>query len=104
MLTECMQWAAAGLQSCMRERRRYVQGSQPALADHQHARLVKYYSYFGFQTVKVVGENGLRDVPDQVVWGGVGTRMDADLPQMLRKWSPALRKRWECLRAGPPHD
>jgi hypothetical protein len=62
-------------------------------ADHQHARLVKYYTYFGFTFVKSVGDNGLADLPDQVVWGGVGTRMDADPERMLTKWSPALQRR-----------
>ena len=60
-------------------------------ADHQHWRLVRYYTYFGFKTVKVVGENGLADLPDQVAWGGVGTRMDADLQDMLARWSPAVQ-------------
>lgn len=74
------------------------------LADHQHARLVKYYTYFGFEKVKVVGENGLQDLPDQVVWGGVGTRMDAVLPTMLQKWSPALLQRWQHLQSEAPAD
>jgi hypothetical protein len=60
------------------------------LADHQHARLVAYYTFFGFKKVKVVGENGLMDLPDQVAWGGVGTRMDADIDALLAKWSPRI--------------
>jgi hypothetical protein len=36
---------------------------------------VKYYSYFGFQRVRAVGDNGLRDLPDLLVWGGAGMRM-----------------------------
>jgi hypothetical protein len=27
---------------------------------------------WGFETVRVVGDNGLRDLPDLLVWGGVG--------------------------------
>ena len=44
-------------------------------ADAWHKRLVQYYSYFGFRRVRAVGDNGLRDLPDRLVWGGVGMRM-----------------------------
>ena len=50
------------------------------------AKLVSYYSRLGFETVRVVGGNGLRDVPDLLVWGGVGTRMNGDLRRLLGKW------------------
>ncbi len=59
--------------------------------DAWHERLVRYYSYFGFRTVCRVGGNGLADVPHLLVWGGEGTRMDADMGAMLRKWTPAFR-------------
>lgn len=59
--------------------------------DYQHKRLVRYYRYFGFVPVKEVGLRGLADLVDQVVWGGVGTRMDANVESMLAKWTPALR-------------
>lgn len=39
-----------------------------------------------------VGGNGLSDVPHMLVWGGEGTRMDADIQAMLRKWTPSLRR------------
>jgi hypothetical protein len=40
-----------------------------------------------------VGGNGFFvDVPHLLVWGGEGTRMDADICTMLAKWTPALRK------------
>jgi hypothetical protein len=57
-----------------------------------HARLVRYYSYFGFQPVAVVEGGRLQDLPHMLVWGGVGTRMDADVGEMLAKWTPALRR------------
>ncbi|KAF5828350.1 hypothetical protein DUNSADRAFT_17749 [Dunaliella salina] len=69
--------------------------------DAWHARLVKYYSYFGFKPVAVVGGNSpLSDIPHMLVWGGVGTRMDADIPGMLAKWTPAFRSKRERLREG----
>uniref|UniRef100_A0A061RJP7 Uncharacterized protein n=1 Tax=Tetraselmis sp. GSL018 TaxID=582737 RepID=A0A061RJP7_9CHLO len=54
-------------------------------------RLVRYYRYFGFQERYTVGGRGLADLPDLLVWGGVGTRMDADIEAMLRRWTPAIR-------------
>ncbi len=42
------------------------------MADAWHKRLVRYYSYFGFERVRAVGDSGLRDLPDLLVWGGVG--------------------------------
>ncbi|EFJ41884.1 hypothetical protein VOLCADRAFT_98120 [Volvox carteri f. nagariensis] len=62
--------------------------------DDWHERLVKYYSYFGFRPVCRVGGNGLADVPHMLVWGGEGTRMDADIGAMLRSTlSQAKQKR-----------
>lgn len=59
-------------------------------ADEQHAKLLRYYKFFGFKVVKTVGDGGLADLMDQVVWGGVGTRMDADPEEMVRRWSAVV--------------
>jgi len=58
---------------------------------------VRYYSFFGFEPVCSVGGNGLSDMPHMLVWGGAGTRMDADVAAMLRKWGPSIRR---SARAG----
>jgi hypothetical protein len=55
-------------------------------------RLVKYYARLGFAPVRAVGGNGLRDLPDLLVWGGAGTRMDADVQTLLKRWTRALRR------------
>lgn len=59
--------------------------------DAWHKRLVRYYSYFGFMPVRAVGDSGLRDIPDLLVWGGVGQRMDANIEELLRRWTSAIR-------------
>lgn len=41
--------------------------------------------------MRVVGGGGLADLPHLLVWGGAGTRMDADLAATLRRWSRAIR-------------
>ena len=55
-------------------------------------RLVMYYRRLGFVTVRTVGDGGWQDIPDLLVWGGVGTRMDADIATMLRRWSGAVSR------------
>lgn len=62
-------------------------------ADAIHARLCKYYRRMGFVAVREVGGNGLPDLPHQLVWGGVGTRMDADIGSFLQRWSGPIRNR-----------
>lgn len=57
-----------------------------------HQRLVRYYSFFGFRPVKYVDGGRLADLPDLLAWGGAGTRMDADVDAMLRRWTPRLRR------------
>ena len=61
-------------------------------ADAWHKRLVRYYSYFGFMPVREVGDSGLRDIPDLLVWGGVGQRMDANIEELLGRWTSAIRR------------
>ena len=51
--------------------------------DETHRKLVLYYRRLGFKVVKEV-TGGLGDLPDMLVWGGVGTRMDANLEAFLR--------------------
>ena len=67
--------------------------SCPHTADYTHRKLVAYYRrLFGFKVVREVGGNGLRDLPDLLVWGGVGTRMNGDLESMLCKCSLTFQR------------
>ncbi len=54
-------------------------------AEDWHTRLVRYYQYFGFNPVRVVEGGSLTGLADMLVWGGVGTRMDADIEAMLKR-------------------
>jgi len=58
-----------------------------------HARLIRYYSRFGFVPIRHVTGGKLSDLPDMLVWGGVGTRMNANVYEMLERWTPIIRKR-----------
>ena len=60
---------------------------------------MRYYSFFGFKPVCKVGGNGFADWPHLLVWGGEGTRMDADIAAMLGKWTPAIRKQGKVKAA-----
>lgn len=54
--------------------------------DETHERLVKYYKRLGFRVVYRVCGDTVADVPHMLVWGGVGTRMDADIGRQLIRW------------------
>jgi hypothetical protein len=64
------------------------------------AKLVNYYRRLGFEAVRVVGENGLRDYPDLLVWGGVGTRMNGTVETLLGKWGGVIRKQAAAAAAA----
>jgi hypothetical protein len=51
--------------------------------DETHRKLVMYYKRLGFKPVREV-TGGLADLPHMLVWGGVGTRMDADIEAFIR--------------------
>jgi len=51
--------------------------------DETHRKLVLYYRRLGFKVVREV-TGGLGDLPHMLVWGGVGTRMDAGVDDFLR--------------------
>jgi hypothetical protein len=42
--------------------------------------------------VQVGGQGFFQDLPHLLVWGGEGTRMDADIHEALTRWTPALRQ------------
>ncbi|XP_047969692.1 uncharacterized protein LOC125213282 [Salvia hispanica] len=51
-----------------------------------HSKLVRFYTRLGFKQVYEVEGGSLRDLSDMLVWGGVGTRMDANLQDLMIKW------------------
>jgi hypothetical protein len=58
--------------------------------DVYHTKLVRYYSRLGWRVVYEVRGESWRDFVDMLVWGGVGTRMDAELSFLLAKWATTL--------------
>ncbi|KVI11890.1 uncharacterized protein LOC112507352 [Cynara cardunculus var. scolymus] len=55
-------------------------------SDLYHAKLVKFYRRIGFEPVREVSGSSMGDLGHMLVWGGVGTRMDADVERLLVKW------------------
>ncbi|XP_011092492.1 uncharacterized protein LOC105172662 [Sesamum indicum] len=51
-----------------------------------HSKLVRFYKRIGFREVYEVTGSSLGDFTHMLVWGGVGTRMDADLHHLITKW------------------
>jgi len=57
--------------------------------DFQHKRLVRHFSRLGLKKIRYVGED-ITSVPDRLVWGGCGTLMNANLKDLLTKWTPTF--------------
>ncbi|PIN19763.1 hypothetical protein CDL12_07553 [Handroanthus impetiginosus] len=54
--------------------------------DLYHSKLVRFYKRIGFNPVYEVTGSSLGDLGHMLVWGGVGTRMDANLGDLMIKW------------------
>ncbi|KAI3472465.1 hypothetical protein Pfo_031105 [Paulownia fortunei] len=54
--------------------------------DLYHSKLVRFYKRIGFKEVYEVTGSSLGDLSHMLVWGGVGTRMDANLEDLMIKW------------------
>lgn len=52
--------------------------------ERQHKRLVRHYQRLGLNVIRYVGED-IKDIPDRMVWGGVGTLMNSDIKTLLSK-------------------
>jgi hypothetical protein len=70
-----------------------------------HARLVSAYKRVaGFREVAFVSGSRLADVPHMLVWGGAGTRLDADIPAALARWGAARARARAREGAGRAED
>lgn len=49
-------------------------------------QLVRFYKRIGFKVVHEVTGSTIGDMPHMLMWGGVGTRMDASIAELLVKW------------------
>ena len=49
-------------------------------------QLVRFYTRIGFKVVHEVTGSTFGDLPHMLVWGGIGTRMDASIEELLIKW------------------
>eukprot|EP00899_Mesostigma_viride_P025812 jgi/Mesvir1/6415/Mv19507-RA.1 len=50
---------------------------------NMHGKLVNYYKRIGFSPVYEVEGGRLADIPHMLIWGGLGTRMDAQLDKLM---------------------
>ncbi|KAK8586196.1 hypothetical protein V6N13_130718 [Hibiscus sabdariffa] len=55
-------------------------------SDLYHSKLVRFYRRIGFKAVHEVTGSTIGDVPHMLIWGGIGTRMDASIDELLVKW------------------
>ncbi|OMO63375.1 DNA-repair protein, UmuC-like protein [Corchorus olitorius] len=55
-------------------------------SDLYHSKLVRFYQRIGFKTVYEVTGSTIGDMAHMLMWGGIGTRMDASIEELLVKW------------------
>jgi len=67
--------------------------------EKSHRLLLGFYRTAGFVAVKEV-TNEIGCVPDLLVWGGIGTRMDMPVEDYLRRWRSVIVSRGEEFIAG----
>lgn len=58
-----------------------------------HSKLVRFYTRMGFTAVHEVDGSSMGDLAHMLVWGGRGTRMDADIKELLFKWGKRFKPR-----------
>ncbi|KNA24699.1 hypothetical protein SOVF_012800 isoform B [Spinacia oleracea] len=61
--------------------------------DLYHSKLVRFYSRMGFKIVHEVDGSSMEDLSHMLVWGGKGTRMNADIKDLLTKWRTMFKPR-----------
>jgi hypothetical protein len=54
--------------------------------------LIRFYTRLGFKPVYEVTGSSVGDLTHMLVWGGVGTRMDASVEELMIKWCKRFKK------------
>eukprot|EP00268_Persea_americana_P030233 TRINITY_DN29276_c0_g1_i1.p1 TRINITY_DN29276_c0_g1~~TRINITY_DN29276_c0_g1_i1.p1 ORF type:complete len:224 (+),score=43.31 TRINITY_DN29276_c0_g1_i1:122-793(+) len=62
-------------------------------SDLYHSKLVRFYTRMGFKSVHEVNGSSIGDLALMLVWGGKGTRMDADIEELMVKWGRRFKAR-----------
>ncbi|XP_062177137.1 uncharacterized protein LOC133882051 isoform X2 [Alnus glutinosa] len=62
-------------------------------SDLYHSKLVRFYTRIGFKAVHEVTGSTLGDYGHMLVWGGIGTRMDAIVEELLIRWCTRFKFR-----------
>jgi len=55
-------------------------------------QLIRFYTRLGFKPVYEVTGSSVGDLTHMLVWGGVGTRMDASIEELMIKWCKRFKK------------
>ncbi|KAI3953271.1 hypothetical protein MKX01_042266 [Papaver californicum] len=67
-------------------------------SDVYHSKLVRFYTRMGFRAVHEVTGGSMQDLAHLLVWGGNGTRMDANIEELLLKWGRKFKPRSSSQR------
>lgn len=56
-------------------------------------QLVRFYTRMGFKVVREVDGSSVADLSHMLVWGGKGTRMNANVEDLFLKWCTVFKPR-----------
>lgn len=62
-------------------------------SDLYHSKLVRFYKRIGFKVVHEVTGSTIGDMSHMLTWGGIGTRMDASIEELLLKWCSRFKSK-----------
>ncbi|XVE93508.1 hypothetical protein REPUB_Repub01dG0198800 [Reevesia pubescens] len=62
-------------------------------SDLFHSKLVRFYKRIGFKAVHEVTGSTIGDMNHMLIWGGIGTRMDASIEELLVKWCSRFKSK-----------
>ncbi|GMJ00585.1 hypothetical protein HRI_003727700 [Hibiscus trionum] len=62
-------------------------------SDLYHSKLVRFYKRIGFKAVHEVTGSTIGDMSHMLIWGGIGTRMDASIDELLVKWCSRFKSK-----------
>ncbi|KAE8712918.1 DNA/RNA polymerases superfamily protein isoform 1 [Hibiscus syriacus] len=66
-------------------------------SDLYHSKLVRFYKRLGFKAVHEVTGSTIGDMAHMLMWGGIGTRMDASIDELLVKWCTRFKSQSDVL-------
>ncbi|KAK9183901.1 hypothetical protein WN943_024246 [Citrus x changshan-huyou] len=66
--------------------------------------VVRFYKRIGFKVVHEVTGSTMGDLAHMLIWGGIGTRMDANVEELLLKWCSSKSQALKTIEKNNIHQ